>query len=81
MGVKEERRWEREREGARIWVIVVGDGGTGKFRNIGHNPNPRLGMLPTNGMSRYQVIRRLIERCIAIPFRNRSYLGTLRRSH
>ncbi len=32
VGIKEERRWEREREGARIWVIVVGDGGTGKLR-------------------------------------------------
>lgn len=24
LGVKEERRWESDREGAKIWVIVVG---------------------------------------------------------
>lgn len=29
VGVREERRWERKREGAGVWVIVVGDGGTG----------------------------------------------------
>lgn len=60
------RWWDRETQ------IVA------RFRNIGHNPNPRLGIWPTNGISRYQVIRRLIARCIAIPIRNRSYIGTLR---
>lgn len=34
VGIKEERRWEREREGARIWVIVVGDGGTGLLQDL-----------------------------------------------
>lgn len=35
VGVREERRWvrERDREGAGVWVIVVGDGGTGLWEN------------------------------------------------